>query len=170
MFWNSGFNCWSYCTCSRSPFCVYTILVANLCWRTVLWYRSAAVSYQGTQCDFSSVTMICDLSGVTGRGPLHVNKPAAAVAPHPLPPLVCVVDHKPTTHISSPSPTCCPLQIFDFLIFNIMMKLKAWLGYGFQSEFHSFFKISFMWWLIAILRGHWYRSLFWTLDVSAQGF
>ena len=112
----------------------------------MLWHRSAAVSYQGTQCDFSSVTMICDLSGVAGRDPLHINKPAAAVVAHPPlplvcvvdhkptthisspsptycppPPLVCVVDHKPTTHISSPSPTYCPLQIFDFLISNIMI-------------------------------------------------
>ena len=67
-----------------------------------------AVSYQGTQCDFSSVTMICDLSGVAGRDPLHVNKPAAAVVAYPPPLLVCVVDHKPTTYISSPSPTYCP--------------------------------------------------------------
>ena len=52
--------------------------------------------------------MICDLSGAAGRDPLHVNKPAAAVAPHPLPPLVCVVDHKPTTHISSPIPYLLP--------------------------------------------------------------
>ena len=76
-------------------------------------FSYAAVSYWGTQCDFSSVVMICDLRGVAG-----IDKPllgisrthAAAVAPHRLPPLVCVVDHKPTTfpRISPhPSPTLC---------------------------------------------------------------
>ena len=61
--------------------------------------------------------MICDLSGVAGRDPLHVNKPAAAVVAPPPPPLVCVVDHKPTTHISSPSPTYCPPT--DFRLANL---------------------------------------------------
>ena len=65
--------------------------------------------------------MICDLSGVAGRDPLHVNKPVAAVAAHPPPPLVFVVDHKSTTHISSSSPTYCPPTDFGFRIFNIMM-------------------------------------------------
>ena len=47
--------------------------------------------------------MICDLSGVAGRDPLHVNKPAAAVVAHPPPLLVCVVDHKPE-HTFPPHP------------------------------------------------------------------
>ena len=58
----------------------------------MLCHRSVAVSYQGTQCDFSNVAMICDLSGVAGFDPLHLGTVAAAVAAHPPPPLVCVVD------------------------------------------------------------------------------
>ena len=73
------------------------------------------------QCDFSSVTMICDLSGVASRDPSACKQTCScSCCPSP-PPLVCVVDHKPTTHISSPSPTYCPPTDFGFRIFNVMM-------------------------------------------------
>ena len=87
--------------------------------------------------------MICDLSGVAGRDPLHVNKPAAAVVAHPPPPLVCVVDHKPTTHISSPPPTYWPHHhwlVFRkkdlYLIITQKLKVKC-------STFHEMWHFSY---------------------------
>ena len=65
--------------------------------------------------------MTCDLSGVAGGDPLHVNKPAAAVAAHsPTTTGMCGWPQTHKTHFL-PIPTYCPPTDFDFVILNIMI-------------------------------------------------